>query len=104
MVCLPLDLSPVHAMQSYRYAKASLFGLAALIVVGGAAAIQAQQPQDRIGGRKQSLDQLRAMPATDRVVVKFREGQSIRRSGQRLTGTQGQTKALDSVLIGAGVS
>jgi hypothetical protein len=104
MVFLPLDLSPVHEMQSYRYAKASMFGLAALIVVGAAAEVHAQEPQDRIGGRKQGLDQLRAMPAADRVIVKFREGQSIRRSGERLTGTQGQTKALDGVLIGAGVS
>ena len=76
-------------MKSYRYAKASIFGLAALLLVAASAEVNTQQgSQYRAAGQKLSLDQLRAMPATDRVIVKFREGQTVRRSGERLTGMQ----------------
>jgi len=93
-------------MKSFRYAKASIFGLAALLLVAASTEVNAQQgSQYRAAGRKLSLDQLRAMPATDRVIVKFREGQTVRRSGERLTGMQdNQTQALDGVLSAAGVS
>lgn len=51
------------------------------------------------------LQQLRALPQTSQVVVKFREGEKVRLDGQRLSGMRsGQTSLLTNALSQAGVS
>jgi len=93
-------------MPSHRAARASICALAALILIGAAAEVNAQQGQDqRAAGRKMNLEQLRALPQTNQVVVKFREGEKVRLDGQRLSGMRsGQASLLTNVLSQAGVS
>jgi len=51
------------------------------------------------------LQQLRALPQTSQVVVKFREGEKVRLDGQRLSGMRsGQASLLTNALSQAGVS
>lgn len=93
-------------MKSYRAARASICALAALALIGAAAEVEAQQgPDQRAAGRKMDLEQLRALPQTNQVVVKFREGEKVRLDGQRLSGMRsGQASLLTNVLSRAGVS
>jgi hypothetical protein len=93
-------------MPSYRAARASICALAALALIGAAPEVEAQQgPAQRAAGRKMDLEQLRALPRTNQVVVKFREGEKVRLDGQRLSGMRsGQAGLLTSVLSQAGVS
>jgi subtilisin family serine protease len=93
-------------MPSYRAARASICALAALLLVGAALEAKAQQdPGQRPAGRKMDLEQLRALPRSNQVVVKFREGEKIRRSGDRLTGMRsGEADNLNQVLREAGVT
>jgi len=93
-------------MPSYRAARASICALAALALIGAAAEADAQQgPDQRAAGRKMNLEQLRALPQTNQVVVKFREGEKVRLDGQRLSGMRsGQASLLANVLSQAGVS
>src|SRR3990170_5667740 len=100
------SLCPSH-MPSHRAARASIIcALAALILIGAAAEADAQQgPAQRAAGRKMNLEQLRALPQTNQVVVKFREGEKVRLDGQRLSGMRsGQASLLTNVLSQAGVS
>jgi hypothetical protein len=65
----------------------------------------ASQPlQPRTPGEKKTLPQLQAMPPTQQVVVKFREGLAVRLSGGQLTGlSSGQAAAFRNALSAAGV-
>ena len=93
-------------MPSYRAAFLSVGALVALVLIGAAPEVEAQQgPAQRAAGRKMDLEQLRALPQTNQVVVKFREGEKVRLDGQRLSGMRsGQAGLLTSVLSQAGVS
>lgn len=106
MLFSPPDCPPVNEMPSRRVARASLAALAVLLVLAAAPGAKAQAGPDlRTPGRKLDLSELRAQPATNRVVVKFREGEKVRQSGQRLTGMRGgQTNLLDNVLRQAGIT
>jgi hypothetical protein len=75
-------------------------------VLGAMLAFEANaQQQRRIPGHKMTLDQLRTMPKTDQVVVKFLEGQKLSLSGQGLTGLRsGQANSLERVFAAFGVS
>ena len=56
-------------------------------------------------GRKLDLSELRAQPETNQVVVKFREGEKVRLTDQKLTGMRsGQANLLNNVLRQAGVT
>jgi len=89
-----------------RVARASICALAALILVGGAPEAEAQAgPHLRTTGKKMDLSQLRALAPTNRVVVKFREGEKVRLTKDKLTGMRsGQANLLNNVLSQAGVS
>lgn len=80
--------------------------MTALVLIGAAPEVKAQQgPDARAAGRKMDLQQLRALPQTNQVVVKFREGEKVRLDGQRLSGMRsGQASLLTNVLSQAGVS
>jgi subtilisin family serine protease len=91
-------------MQVYRALRAAICLLAILVLLGAPGA-WAQQGDQRPAGRKLDLQQLRALPSSNHVVVKFRDGEKIRRSGDRLTGMRsGQADDLNQVLREAGVS
>lgn len=91
-------------MPALRTAFASLWILAALGLAAAPDA-KAQDEPERPAGRKLTLDQLRALPRTNQVVVKFRDGEKIRRAGDRLTGMRsGQADNLNQVLREAGVT
>jgi serine protease len=78
-------------------AIAIAFGISTLPAFG-------QSLQPRSAGSKKSLEQLQAMPQSNQVVVKFREGMRVRLSGGRLTGlTGGQVEDLAGTLRAAGV-
>jgi serine protease len=93
-------------MQSYKAVRASICVFAALLLIGAAPEAEAQAGPDlRTTGKKMDLSQLRALPQTNQVVVKFREGEKVRLTGQRLTGMRsGQANLLNNVLSQAGVS
>ncbi len=56
-------------------------------------------------GKKRDLSELRALPETNQVVVKFREGEKVRLTDQKLTGMRsGQANLLNNVLRQAGVT
>ena len=56
-------------------------------------------------GRKLDLSELRAQPDTNQVVVKFREGEKVRLTKEKLTGMRsGQANLLNNVLSQAGVT
>ena len=93
-------------MQSYKAVRASIYVLAALLLIGAAPEAEAQAGPDlRTTGKKMDLSQLRALPQTNRVVVKFREGEKVRLTKDKLTGMRsGQANLLNNVLSQAGVS
>lgn len=93
-------------MQSCRVAKASIFALVTLLLMGAAPEAKAQDETNlRTGGRKLDLSELRAQPETNHVVVKFREGEKVRLSKDKLTGMRsGQANLLNNVLRQVGVN
>lgn len=92
-------------MQSCRVAKASIFAAVTLLLISAAPEARAQDETNlRAGGRKLDLSELRAQPETNHVVVKFREGEKVRLTDQKLTGMRsGQANLLNNVLRQAGV-
>ena len=79
-------ISPVLGM--------SAFAMASLMVPA-----HSQSLEPRVAGHKSTLAQLKAMPASARVVVKFKEGQTIRLRSGRFTGiAPGNAAAFDRVL------
>ena len=93
-------------MQTCDVAKASICALVILLLIGAAPDAKAQDtPNVRSAGRKLDLSELRAQPETNQVVVKFREGEKVRLTNQKLTGMRsGQANLLNNVLRQAGVT
>ncbi len=93
-------------MQSFGVARASICALVTLLLIGAAAEAEAQDgPNLRSGGRKLDLSELRAQPEVNQVVVKFREGEKVRLTKDKLTGMRsGQANLLNNVLRQAGVT
>ena len=93
-------------MQSCRVAKASILAAVTLLLIGAAPEASAQDETNlRSGGRKLDLSELRAQPETNHVVVKFREGEKVRLTDQKLSGMRGgQANLLNNVLRQAGVT
>ena len=87
-------------------ARASIFAVAALLLTGAVLEARAQEPPNlRTAGKKRDLSQLRALPETNQVVVKFREGEKVRLTNKKLTGMRsGQANLLNNVLRQAGVT
>ncbi|RXF74415.1 S8 family peptidase [Hansschlegelia zhihuaiae] len=79
-------------------------GLAGLALVLAQSFAFGQTLVPRAPAEKKSLEALSALPASDRVTVKFREGLKVRLRSGVLTGLDGRDgKALDSALASAGV-
>ena len=93
-------------MQFDGVARAWIGALVTLLLIGAAPDAQAQDtPNVRSAGRKLDLTELRAQPETNQVVVKFREGEKVRLTNQKLTGMRsGQANLLNNVLRQAGVT
>jgi subtilisin family serine protease len=92
-------------MQVNRALRAAICLVAILVLFEMPAASAQQAPDQRPEARKLDLQQLRALPSSNHVVVKFRDGETVRRSGDRLTGMRsGQADNLNQVLREAGVS
>jgi serine protease len=87
-------------------ARASIGALVTLLLIAAAPEAKAQDtPNLRVTGNKRDLSELRAQPETNRVVVKFREGEKVRLTGEKLTGMRsGQANLLNNVLRQAGVT
>src|SRR5262245_21335179 len=76
----------------------------ALIAIWSTPAPAQSAPVPRLPGSKLSLERLLAMPASDRVVVKFAEGRRVRLNSGRLLGlTSGEASALANALGAEGV-
>jgi serine protease len=70
-----------------------------LITVWSTSGPAQSAPVERLPGTKLSLEGLLAMPASDRVVVKFKEGRRVRLSSGRLVGvTSGEAQAFAAAL------
>ncbi|HEX2446869.1 MAG TPA: S8 family serine peptidase [Methyloceanibacter sp.] len=93
-------------MQPHHVARVSLCALAVLLLVGAAREAEGQEaPNLRVPGLKRDLPELQALPATSQVVVKFREGEKVRLTDQKLTGMRtGQANLLNNVLRQAGIT
>jgi serine protease len=80
-------------------------GLAALALVLAQSHAFAETLLPRPPAQKKSLEALSALPASDRVTVKFREGLKVRLRSGALTGLDGRDgRALDAALSGVGVA
>jgi hypothetical protein len=93
-------------MQFYGVARASVCALVTLLFIAASFDAEAQdEPNLRTAGKKRDLSELRALPETNQVVVKFREGEKVRLTNQKLTGMRsGQANLLNNVLRQAGVT
>ena len=93
-------------MQFRDVARASICTLVTLLLLGAVPDAKAQDtPNLRVTGQKRDLSELRALPETNQVVVKFREGEKVRLTDQKLTGMRsGQANLLNNVLRQAGVT
>jgi hypothetical protein len=71
----------------------------ALITIWSTSLPAQSAPVERLPGTKFNLEGLLAMPASDRVVVKFKEGRRVRLSSGRLVGvTAGEAQAFAAAL------
>ena len=93
-------------MQFYDVARAPICAVLTLLILGVGAEAEAQNAANlRSGARKLDLSELRAQAETNQVVVKFREGEKVRLTDQKLSGMRsGQANLLNNVLRQAGVT
>ena len=82
--------SKVTSLRGVKRTKHSRPSVAALLagvcLIWAAPSLAQQASEPRLPGVKLNLGQMQALPSATRVVVKFREGRSIRQSARRLTG------------------
>jgi hypothetical protein len=85
--------------------SAKLCGRFILVSITAALIVTTASAQSRVAGEKITLDQMKLRPTSDRVVVKFREGQHIKIGQERIAGMRSSDLAdFNRALAEVGIS